>query len=139
VKQYPDEAAWVEQQRLRVVEYMSQQPVKHGGVASTPDWYLSPYLSIWRIESGRKPGVIGWWAIAGDCPTDYLSGKDATDARGAMRAFAKIWTEAATLMKEGKEHPALILGTPENRVKLGDLLHRRASLISDFANDDDIW
>jgi hypothetical protein len=77
--------------------------------------------------------------ISGDLPTDYLSGKDATDPRGALAAFAARWEEVSTYMLRGEEHPKIRIGKPKNRKELGDLLLRRARILKDWVNDDSLW
>jgi hypothetical protein len=87
----------------------------------------------------RTPGAIGWWAISGDLPTDYLSGHDATDARGALAAFAERWHAVSAYMLRGEEYPTVRIGGSSDRRELGDLLSRRAQVIEDWAKDDEMW
>jgi hypothetical protein len=133
------EAKWITEQRENVLRYLECQEVRHRGVAPRPDWFVAPYVSIWRVESMKKPGTVGWWAVSGDLPTDYLSGHDARDARTALAAFAKQWREASACMLRGEEHPDVRIGCPENRRQLGDLLRRRSKVFQDWANDDTMW
>ena len=132
-------AQWLAEQRERVIRYLDGQEVRHRGVAPEPEWFVAPYVSLWRVESFAKPGALGWWAISGDLPADHLSGRDALDARGALREFARQWHEVAAYMLRGKEHPTMRIGNPENREELGDLLRRRADIFIRWAEDDEIW
>lgn len=133
------EARWLAEQRENVERYLQREEVRHRGVAPRPDWFVAPYVSIWRIESLKKPGVVGWWAVSGDLPTDYLSGHDATDARCALAAFAARWRDASASMLRGEEHPDVSIGDSENRRELGDLLCRRAQVFREWADDDAMW
>lgn len=64
------EEHWCKAQRLQVIEYLSSQSLLHGEVGEWPAWDVYPYVSIWAVESIKRPGFVGWWAIAGDLPTD---------------------------------------------------------------------
>jgi len=133
------EAEWLAKQREAVLRYLQDEGIRHGGVAPDPDWFVAPYVSIWTVESGTRPGAIGWWAICGDLPTDYLSGEDAADARGAMAAFAHRWREVSAYMLRGERHPTVTIGPAGRERELGDLLSRRAGILEDWTNDDEMW
>ena len=133
------EANWLRKQRDQSVGYIEKQGIKHRGVSEEPEWFVAPYVSLWTVESGEKPGAIGWWVISGDLPTDYLSGNDATDPRSALGAFAVRWEEVSTYMLRGEDHPAMQIGKSENRKELGDLLLRRARILHDWIDDDSLW
>lgn len=133
------EAQWLVDQRAIVQRYLESQGVRHGGVAPESDWFIAPYVSVWSVESMKTPGVVGWWAISGDLPTDYLSGHDATDARAALVAFAERWREVSVYMLRGEEHPTVRIGGTIDRRALGDLLGRRAQIIEEWAHDDEMW
>jgi hypothetical protein len=133
------EAQWLIKQRNIVQGYLQSEGVKHQGVASEPDWFIAPYVSVWRVDSLTKPGVVGWWAISGDLPTDYLSGHDANDARTALAAFPARWREVSDYMLRGEYHPTVIIGPPEMRRELGDLLSRRSKIFEEWAEDDKMW
>lgn len=133
------EAEWLEKQRSKVIQYLQNQGVQHGGVALEPAWFIAPCVSLWIIWSGKRKDAIGWWAISGDLPTDYLSGHDAGNPRTALGAFARIWAEVSDCMVRGEEHPIVKIGNPENRRHLGDLLGRRAKIYQEWCNDDGLW
>jgi hypothetical protein len=133
------QARWLTEQRENVERYLQREEVRHRGVSLLPDWFLAPYVSVWRIESTKKPGSVGWWAVSGDLPTDYSSGHVATDARSALAAFALQWREASACMLRGEQHPDVTIGTNENRRELGDLLRRRAQIFQEWADDDTMW
>src|SRR5437764_5727586 len=38
-----------------------------------PRWFLSPYVAVWAVRSRANPDRVGWWAISGDLPTDYMT------------------------------------------------------------------
>ena len=133
------EARWLAKQRDSVQRYLQDEGIRHRGVAFDPAWFLAPYVSIWMVASMRTPDDIGWWAISGDLPTDYLSGAEATDARTALAAFARRWREVSAYMLRDENHPTVKIGPPENRRELGDLLCRRAEIIQEWADDDEMW
>jgi hypothetical protein len=133
------EARWLAEQRGNVQRYLQEQGVHHRGVSSAAVWFVAPYISVWTVGSVAAPGAIGWWAISGDLPTDYLSGQGATDARSALAAFSRRWRDVAAYMLRGETHPTIAVGSPEDTYELGDLLQRRARILDDWAGDDEIW
>jgi hypothetical protein len=120
-------------------EYLDGQGVAHAGVAQCPDWFVAPYLAVWTVKSIRTPGTVGWWAVSGDVPTDYLSSDAASDARSAVAALSLRWSELAGRMSRGESHPKMEVGRSEEAQELGELLRRRADLMAEFAADDTLW
>jgi hypothetical protein len=133
------EDAWVAEQRDTVRAYLHQEGVDHGRVGEWPAWHLHPYLAVWAIESLVAPGRVGWWAISGDVPTDYVSFPDADHPREVLRHFAREWTELSSSMLRGQEYRDTVIGTRDQWPELGDLLQRRSELLRRFADDDSIW
>lgn len=73
----PDgEEGWCAEQRKIVAHYLRSQQLNHGRVGEWPAWHDAPCVAIWAIESVARPEWIGWWAISGDLPTDYISAAD---------------------------------------------------------------
>jgi hypothetical protein len=132
------EAQWLDEQRARIQEYLNHEGILHGPVASKPAWFLAPYVSIWTVESAKNRYSFAFWAICGDLPTDYLSSDDAGTAREAMGAFAKRWFEVSEYMLRGEKHPTVTIGNAENRRELGDLLRRRAEILKEWTEDDNM-
>lgn len=133
------EEAWVIDQRRKVEDYLAGQGCNHGGVGEWPAFHVTPYLAIWAIRSKIAEGHIGWWAISGDCPTDYMSGKDADHPRKAMMHFSRLWNEAAECMERGKSHETVKIGTKENSAELAALLRSRSKLLGEWSLDESIW
>jgi hypothetical protein len=133
------EEEFLRETRRRVVEYLTREGVPHGGVAKEPQWFLHPSVSVWAVRSGRVEGAIGWFAIAGDLPTDYISTADTADAREAVRKFAQRWAALARSMRDRVPDPDLSVGSPEDWPQLSELLHRRARLLADYASEDENW
>jgi hypothetical protein len=133
------QAQWLAERRANVERYLRTEGVRHRGVAAKPEWFVAPYVSVWTVESMKTPGGVGWWAISGDVPTDYLSGHDASDVRSALAEFAGRWREVSGYMLRGEEHPTVTIGRPENQRELGDLLSIRAEIIQSWADDDEMW
>lgn len=134
-----EEERWIREQRARVVEYLEKQGVDHRGVADYPAFHVHPYLAFWAVQSKQAPGQVGWWAVSGDCPTDYLGSADGRHPRDAMRALALRWREMSAFMLRGEKHPTCSIGTPETWPELGALLSGRAETLLDFSKDDSLW
>ena len=134
-----EEERWCQERRAQVAEYLRAEGIRHGRIGDWPAWHMSPYVSIWAIESGTTPDSVGWWVICGDGPTDYVSAKRVKDPRAAVQAFADRWNEVASYMLRAEPHPTIELDSPKTWVELGPLLKRRAELLSSSAADDSVW
>jgi hypothetical protein len=130
----PDDAAWVAAQREFVVAYLAQQHVEHGGVSREPRWFLAPYVAAWAIRSRVNPDRVGWWAMSGDLPTDYMTCSHENDAGDVLIAFSKLWKAAAECMAVGKQLDNCIIGDPGLAKELAPLLASRGELLQEFAN-----
>ena len=137
------EAKWLAGQRANVSRYLETEGIVHGGVPTRAQWFVAPYLSLWPIASAATPDVTGWWVISGDLPTDYLSSKDARDARSALRAFADRWQEASAQLLRGRQPSGFRIGrnleSAQMRQELGQLLRGRTLAIREWVADDDLW
>jgi hypothetical protein len=99
-------------------------------------------VSIWAIESLNRPDWIGWWAICGDLPTDYISAADVEPPqhpRKAMRVFGETWLGVVKAWKAGREIENFRIGDSNSRETLGPLLESRAKLLLEWANDESLW
>jgi hypothetical protein len=134
-----DEERWLAAQRNEVLQYLARQPVKFGALGEHSAWFVDPYISLWAVESVAKPGAVGWWVVAGDLPTDYMSSAEGRHPREALAAFAARWREAAACMKRGEPHPEISIGSPENAAELAPLLDTRAQTMAEYARDDANW
>jgi hypothetical protein len=134
-----DEDAWCAKQRAAVARYLNQQSVNHRRIGERPAWHVCPYVSIWEIESSQSPGDVGWWAIAGDLPTDYCSAAVIKRPREAMREFARRWFELVPFVRSGKPHSEIRMGAPGPNPELAALLDARAGVLLGWAEDDEIW
>jgi hypothetical protein len=136
------EDQWCNQQRGRVVDYLRSQKVKHGRVGVWPAWHLAPYVSIWAIESLARPEWIGWWVIAGDLPTDYISSADVQPPqhpRKAIRAVAERWLKQAEAWAAGLDYQGIRPTGPNSPEDLAPLLESRARLLLEWTEDDSMW
>jgi hypothetical protein len=130
---------WCGECRRTITDYLAREGVVHGGVGPEPAWHLAPYISIWAIESLGVAGSVGWWAICGDLPTDYLSAANVKHPRNAMLAFADIWKDVADCMAQGKPHPSISFGPSERSEELASLLENRSGILRRFAENDAVW
>lgn len=133
------EKQWCIERRAQVIEYLASRKLKYVKVGEWPAWYVAPYVSIWAIESKKRPGWVGWWAICGDLPTDYVSAKSIKHPREALKAFGKDWNKRFLLMSEGKGSACTVGFPKETWLKLAPLLKARAKILQDWANDDSLW
>ena len=133
------EEQWCMERRAQVIKYLARQKLVHGEVGEWPAWHVAPYVSIWAIESKKRPGWVGWWAICGDLPTDYISAKSIKHPRKALKAFGKDWNRRSSLMSEGKGSARAVGFPKENWPELAPLLKARAKILQDWANDDSLW
>ena len=130
--------AWLADQRSHASEYLRVEKVTSGPIAEEPAWHLAPYVALWRVL-GERSGEPQYWVIVGDLPADFLPADAIPSAREAVAAFANRWSHLGGLMRDGKSHSTLDVGSPEQRRELGDLLVRRARLLAEFAREDEHW
>ncbi len=130
-----EEAKWAASQRLRVVDYLSAERCAHGGVSLEPRWFLAPYIAIWAVRSNLDSGRIGWWAISGDVPTDYITCTHERDDADVLLSFANVWKSAAGFMAKGEWAPNFQIGPPGRQKEFATILLSRAEFLEDYAND----
>ena len=133
------EERWCDERRNDVNALLQREGVSHGQVGEWPAWHLAPYVSIWAIESKANPGWVGWWAIAGDLPTDYVSASTIKHPRDAMRAIASRWHGASEHMSRGQPSPNFSVGAPADWPTLAPQLASRAELLLEWAADPELW
>ncbi len=136
------EECWCAEQQNIVADYLRSQKLNHGRIGEWPAWHIAPYASIWAIESLTRPEWIGWWAISGDLPTDYISAggvEPPQHPRKAMRVFAQNWLDVVKAWKEGREIDNTRIGNSSARDELGPLLESRAMLLMQWADDESLW
>jgi hypothetical protein len=134
-----DEEVWLFDRRDELLGYLAREGLEHGAIAPEPYWYVAPYVSVWGIGSLKTPGRVGWWAVCGDHPTDYVSSDGLHGPREVLRAIGERWLEVSSFMLEGRAHPTVTIGRPEDWPSLGGLLNSRAKTFLEWANDDSIW
>ena len=134
-----EEESWIAGEREKVVAYLAKQGVDHLGVGEWPAFHVQPYLAIWAVQSKKSEGAIGWWAISGDAPTDYMSSGSVRHPREAMAHFSRQWVEVSDYMRRGVPHPESKIGSRSDWPVLAPLLKSRSDLLGSFAADDAIW
>ena len=133
------EARWNAERRTEVLAYFEREGIAHADIADAPAWSVAPYASIWAVASRADAGAIGWWAISGDLPTDYVSSDKAATPRQAVSAIASLWVEAAQYMERGEPHPTFIIGTGDRAEELAPMLASRAALLLEWVDDPEAW
>lgn len=134
-----EEDLWIEKQRKIAEEYLRSHQVEHLGVGEFPAFHVHPYVALWAVQSKKAPGNVGWWAITGDLPADYIGSRGSHHPREALREFSRLWTEVSGFMLRGEVHPCYQIGTPGQWPELGELLLRRAEVIRGYADSDELW
>jgi hypothetical protein len=124
-------AAWAALQRDAVEAYLQTQGCEHAGVSLEPRWYLSPYLALWAVRSKANPDLVGWWAISGDVPADYMTAtRELRSTADVLAAFGAQWSRAAEAMSRGKYAG---IGKPETVTELAPLLSTRARMLQELS------
>lgn len=128
-----EDAAWINEQRAVVESYLSDQDCDHAGVSMQPRWCLSPYVAVWAVRSKKNADAVGWWAISGDVPTDYMSAsRDLKGTGDVLAAFGKRWLDASDQMSRGQY---VGIGRKGDVAALAPLLRTRADMLIELAND----
>jgi hypothetical protein len=130
---------WVAAERTKVIDYLAQQQCQHGGVGEWPAFHVDPYFALWAVQSLKEEGAIGWWAVSGDVPTDYMSSGSGRHPREALRYFSSQWRAISDAMVAGVPRDDYMIGSAEDWPELGPLLRSRAILLLKFADDDGLW
>ena len=133
------EEVWIERERQKVLDYLESQRCEHAGVGEWPAFHVDPYVALWAIQSISHPGRIGWWAISGDLPTDYMNSDSGYHPRDALRHFSAEWLSVAEHMRRGVEHPRTKIGRPELWPTMAPILEQRSDILKDYADRDDFW
>lgn len=134
-----NDSQWEAAQRGAVAEYFKSERVEHGRIGERPAWPVPRVVSVWAIESKLRPGRVGWRAIAGDCPTDYVAVGADRSPREGVRAIAERWKQACESMARGEGPTGFSIGSAANRESLAPLLPARAAMLLEFAADDAVW
>ena len=133
------EEQWCAAQREDVRSYLVGQGLVSPIVGDWPAWHVAPIVAVWAVESQQQPGWVGWWAISGDLPTDYVTCGEERSPRQALYDIGRRWSDAAELWAIGKRCEAMSLGSEAKEKELAPLLATRAELLLDFASNDGIW
>jgi hypothetical protein len=99
------EQKWCDVRREEVCAYLAREGVAHGRIGEWPAWHVVPYGLIWAVESLARPEWIGWWVIAGDLPTDYVSSAEIEPPqhpRKAVTVIANRWLRMVEAWNNGR-------------------------------------
>ena len=130
---------WNRDLRLRVIDYLQNEGIESPQVGDWPAFDVAPHFGIWCVESKKVKGKIGWWAFAGDCPTDYVLENGKCHPREALGDLLARWKECIPLLKSGQQPSGMKFGDGSNPKLLGELLETRVGVLVEWLNDDDIW
>ena len=84
------------------------------------------------MRSKANPDRVGWWAVSGDLPTDYMTAARQQSTGDVLIAFADQWQAAAERMKDGEHLDDYVVGVPSQAKELAPLLQTRANLLRKF-------
>ena len=132
------EAAWFAEQRALADRYLRGQHTLFRSIEPEPAWCVVPIIAFWRAF-GVRSGEPVYWVITGDLPSDFLPYDAAATPRAAAAAFAERWDIVAGYLSEGKEHPTIHVGAPQDRAGLAPMLRRRADILRKWAAEDEHW
>ncbi|WP_206241834.1 DUF4826 family protein [Novosphingobium terrae] len=133
------EEQWCAEQRANVVAYLAFEKCPSTSVGEWPAWHVAPLISIWAVESVKAPGWVGWWAVSGDFPTDYIECGAERHPRQGLRDIGLRWQEAAKRWRSGEEVEGWRMGDGEQPRELAPLLAERAMMFLEIAADDENW
>jgi Domain of unknown function (DUF4826) len=134
-----DEQPWLDSEHARIAAYLDAAGVAHAGVAAEPDWYVYEVVAVWAVASTASPERVGWWAVSGDIPTDYIGSAGIGDARQALAAIAARWGAGADRMRAGMEPEGVSFGPRTEWPELAPMLASRAAHLAEWARDDELW
>jgi hypothetical protein len=132
-----EEEQWCAEQRESVLAYLASEKCPSNSLGEWPAWHIAPILSVWAVESIKHPGWVGWWAVSGDFPTDYVECGVERHPRQGLRDIGLRWKNAANSWLNGEEVDDWNLGDGVNHRELAPLLAQRAEMFLDIAADED--
>ncbi len=132
-------AAWIAECRKRLTDELGEECLRHCVIDEEPVAYAPGLACVWALHTPGAPDEVDWWAINGDVPTNYLPVSEAPDPRAFLRAIAPYWRATAYVLERGDQPAELAPVPPENRQRIGALLHRRADILDEWAADDEAW
>ena len=132
------QAQWLEEQQAKVIRYLRVQRIRHGGVATSPAWFLAPYVSVWAV-SQRQSEATGWWVVTGDLPTDYLDARRLPNARRALAALVRRWRNLALAMERNEDHPEYSVRGVRDNAGAGERMRHTAIVLQEMIDDDELW
>ena len=130
-----EDSAWVKRQREIVTSYLDKERCEHNGVSLEPRWFLRPHIAVWAVRSKKNPDRVGWWAISGDLPTDYITASHEKRTGDVLIAFAQQWRPLAERMARGESQPEYHIGPPSEATTLAPLLLARAEILQQFGEE----
>lgn len=133
------EERWCADQRAAIARYLHGEGIRHGKISEWPAWHVAPYVSVWAIESALQPEAIGWWAISGDLPTDYVSASQVDHPRKALQLIARRWLTASDAMSAGRPADGFLVGDQASATQMAPLLRSRAAILLDWGEDESLW
>lgn len=134
--QLTPEEIWLAVERLKVLDYLAEMGCRHAGVAEWPAFHIEPDFALWAVQSTKHDGRIGWWAISGDVPTDYMTSTDGESPQEALRHFSRQWADVAEHLRSGREHPTMDPGNRDQWPELAEMLQQRSDALAAYADDE---
>jgi hypothetical protein len=134
-----DEERWCAERRAQVVDYLAAEKCPSTSVGEWPAWHVAPIISLWAVESAKRSGWVGWWAVSGDFPTDYVECGNNRHPRQALQDIGLRWQDAAKRWLNGEEVDDWRLGDEDEHRSLAPLLARRAEMFLEIAANDANW
>ena len=134
-----DFSKWNSSLRAEIISYLEGQGIDAPSVGEWPAFEIAPKFGIWCIESKKVAGKIGWWAFAGDCPTDYVSEDGQCHPRAALTNLVARWSGCIPHMKAGNQPPNMKFGDGANLRQLAEMLEERVGVLQRWIDDDSLW
>lgn len=134
-----EDESWCAQQRENVLTYLAKEDFASLSIGNNPAWHVAPIVSVWAVESVKRPGWVGWWVVSGDFPTDYTPCGENRHPRQALRDIGLRWQNAVERWSAGERIEGWRLSSSEQEQELAPLLAKRAALFLNIAGDDGFW
>lgn len=122
-----NQAIWLEECRKNIRAYVISRDVVCQKIPLAPLWAESPFTSVWVIKGVGIPGFDGWYAIAGDHPTDLVGLGNLGSPADVLNYFSEKWTASAETLMQGKP-------VGDFRIPQGADLERYGAVIADRAS-----
>lgn len=128
---------WLAERREDIRYYFVSREIICQRIPQQPVWSHVPLTSVWIVKGVGIPGLVGWYVIAGDHPTDIVGLGSFSHPAAVLRHFSTKWQGLAEQMMDGVLVKDFRFPTDADPVHFGEVISQRAERLMALANSID--